>query len=186
MRAVRSLAISIRRTPDILDPPRRSAMPEPGTLIVFCGKMAAGKSTLARQLARRDGAVLLVQDELLEALFPGQIVDIPGYVSHARRLNAALTGHICALLSNGTTVVLDFPGNTRAQRAWFRTLFEAAGAAHELHFIDASDELCKRQLRERSAHRSPGAAFTTDDEFDAITRYFEPPADDERFNVIRH
>ena len=40
-------------------------------LIFFCGKMAAGKSTLARDLARRENAVLLVQDEFLDHLFPG-------------------------------------------------------------------------------------------------------------------
>ena len=40
-------------------------------LIFFCGKMAAGKSTLAKQLAEREDAVLLVQDELLDTLFPG-------------------------------------------------------------------------------------------------------------------
>jgi hypothetical protein len=38
----------------------------------------------------------------------------------------ALGPHVCALLSKGISVVLDFPGNTRAQRAWFRELFERA------------------------------------------------------------
>ena len=46
------------------------------TLIFLCGKMAAGKSTLARDLAGRENAVLFVQDDLLEALFPGEITDI--------------------------------------------------------------------------------------------------------------
>jgi predicted kinase len=39
-------------------------------LMFFCGKMAAGKSTLARNLAVRENAVLLVQDDFLNALFP--------------------------------------------------------------------------------------------------------------------
>jgi shikimate kinase len=47
-------------------------------LLFLCGKMAAGKSTLSRELAGRENAVLLVQDEFLERLFPGEIVDIPG------------------------------------------------------------------------------------------------------------
>jgi len=160
-------------------------MAQRGKLVFFCGKMAAGKSTLAKQIAQREGAILLVQDELLAALFPGEIADIPGYVQRARRLNDALHGHVCSLLSKGLSVVLDFPGNTRAQRAWFRTVFEAAGADHELHFVDVLDDVCKRQLRARSAGRAAGEPFTSDDEFDAITRYFEPPADDERFTVIR-
>jgi predicted kinase len=116
-------------------------------LLFLCGKMAAGKSTLSRELAERENAVLFVQDEFLERLFPGEIVDIPGYVKYSSRLHNALEPHICSLLSGGISVVLDFPGNTRSQRAWFRHLLDASGAAHELHFIDASDDVCKRQLR---------------------------------------
>ena len=61
-----------------------------------------------------------------------------------------------------------------------------SAAEHELHFIEASDEICKRQLRERSNELPPGARWTTDADFDAITAYFESPAADEHFNVIRH
>jgi predicted kinase len=155
-------------------------------LIFFCGKMAAGKSTLARELAQREDAVLIVQDEFLDHLFPGEIVDIPGFVRCSSRLRDALAPHVCALLSKGISVVLDFPGNTRTQRAWFRELFERANVQHELHFIDASDALCKSQLKERSKHLPPGAPWTTDAEFEAITAYFQPPSEDEGFNIIRH
>ena len=155
-------------------------------LIVFCGKMAAGKSTLSRALAEQEQAVLLVQDEWLSHLFPGEILDVPDYLRCSARLNAALTPLIASLLSRGISVVLDFPGNTTKQRAWFRQLFEAAGVEHELHFIDAPDDVCKRQLRERSAGLPAGTPWTTEAEFDAITAYFQPPAADEGFNVIRH
>jgi predicted kinase len=155
-------------------------------LIVFCGKMAAGKSTLSRALAEREQAVLLVQDDWLSHLFPGEILDVPDYLRCSARLNAALTPLIVSLLSRGTAVVLDFPGNTTKQRAWFRQLIEAAGVEHELHFIDASDDVCKRQLRERSAGLPDGTPWTTEAEFDAITAYFQPPTVEERFNVIRH
>jgi predicted kinase len=155
-------------------------------LIFFCGKMAAGKSTLARDLAQRENAILFVQDEFLDRLFPGEITDMAGFVKCSSRLKTALAPHICALLSKGLSVVLDFPGNTKAQRAWFRGIFERANVAHELHFVDASDALCKSQLRDRSKSLPPGAAWTTDAEFEAITVYFQPPSDDEQFNVIRH
>jgi predicted kinase len=161
-------------------------MPGPGKLIFFCGKMAAGKSTLSKALAEQEHAVRLAQDDWLAQLFPREIRDVAGYVDRAARLNAALTPLLVSLLSRGITVVLDFPGNTRMQRAWFRQLFEAAGAGHELHLIDAPDDLCKRQLRERSADLPAGTPWTTDAEFDTVTSYFQPPTADERFTVIRH
>ena len=155
-------------------------------LIFLCGKMAAGKSTLAKELAEREGAVLLAQDELLDGLYPGEITDIPGFVRCSSRLRSALGPIVHALLSKGVSVVLDFPGNTTAQRAWFRDLFERASVAHELHFVDAPDSVCKSQLRNRSRHLPSGAPWTTDAEFDAITAYFVPPSDDEGFTVVRH
>jgi predicted kinase len=155
-------------------------------LLFFCGKMAAGKSTLARDLAVRENAVLLVQDHFLNALFPREITDIPGFVKCSSRLNNALTPLVCNLLSKGISVVLDFPGNTKVQRAWFRELIERATVDHELHFIDASDALCKRQLRERTAGLPAGTPWTRDADFESITAYFQPPTEDENFNVIRH
>jgi len=155
-------------------------------LIFFCGKMAAGKSTLAREMAQREHAVLLVQDELLDSLYPGEIIDIPEFVKYSSRLKKALAPHIGALLSKGITVVLDFPGNTKAQRAWFRDLFERSNVDHELHFIDASDAVAKSQLKKRSKHLPTGSPWTTEAEFDAINLYFEPPSQDEGFNVVRH
>jgi predicted kinase len=155
-------------------------------LYFMCGKMAAGKSTLARELSRTKNAVLFVQDTFLGALYPGEIRDIQDFVKYSARVRDALSPHIQDLLSRGASVVLDFPGNTRAQRQWFRGLFETAHVEHELHFVDVPDDLCKLQLRQRSEALPIGSPWTTEAEFDAITAYFEGPTEDERFNVIRH
>ena len=155
-------------------------------MIFFCGKMAAGKSTLARKLASQENAVLLVEDDFLARLFPTEIVDLAAYVTYSSRVRDALASHICALLAMGMSVVLDFPANTRRQRAWFRRLIDDSGAEHELHYIDAPDALCIQQLKDRSKDLPAGSRWTSEAEFAAVTAYFEPPADDEGFNVIRY
>ncbi|MGO9946512.1 MAG: AAA family ATPase [Steroidobacteraceae bacterium] len=159
---------------------------ERGKLYFMCGKMAAGKSIYARELARTKNAVLFVQDEFLDALYPGEIRDIKDFVKYSGRVKDALSLHIHDLLLRGVAIVLDFPGNTRSQRQWFRQLFEGAGVAHELHFVDVSDDLCKLQLRQRSEVLPAGSPWTTEAEFDAITAHFQAPTEDEGFNVIRH
>lgn len=133
-------------------------------LLFMCGKMAAGKSTLARWLAATQRGVLLVQDDLLESLYPGEFVDFAAFRKYSARLRATLAPHIVSLLSFGMTVVIDFPANTRSARAWFREMFEGVGADHELHLIVASDELCKRQLKQRSrdSNLASGAKWTTE------------------------
>ena len=154
------------------------------TLYFMCGKMAAGKSTLARELARAHQAVLLEEDHFLAALFPGEIRSIADYVKCSSRVKDALSEHIVSLLRGGISVVLDFPANTPNQRRWFRQLIDCAQVAHELHYLDVSDEVCKAQLRERSQSQPEGSAFTSEAEFEAITRYFQPPAAEEGFNVV--
>jgi predicted kinase len=155
-------------------------------LIILCGKMAAGKSTLARELAVRENALLLVQDDFLNALYPGEIIDISSFVTRYTRLRNALAPHICDLLLKGIPVVLDFAAATKAQRAWFRELIERTHAEHELHFVDAPDVVCKTQLRDRSEELPAGSHWTTEEEFEVITAYFQPPSSDEKFNIIHH
>ena len=156
------------------------------TLHFFCGKMASGKSTLAKEIAEKNNAILLSEDQWLENLYPEEITDIPEYLRCSSRLKNILSGHIRELFSHKISVVLDFPGNTKGQRNWFRSIYEKEGVAHALHFIDASDEICKSQLKKRSDNKPDGAAFTTDEEFEAITKYFQEPSENEGFNIIRY
>jgi predicted kinase len=60
----------------------------------MCGKMAAGKSTLSMELAEREDAVLLVQDEFLERLYPSEVVDIAAFVTYSNRVQDALVWRV--------------------------------------------------------------------------------------------
>jgi predicted kinase len=62
---------------------------ERAKLYFMCGKMAAGKSTHARELARTKNAVIFVRDEILSALYPGEIRDIPDFVKYSARVRDA-------------------------------------------------------------------------------------------------
>jgi predicted kinase len=93
--------------------------------------------------------------------------------------------HLVALLRAGLSVVLDFPANTPQSRAWMRTLFQDAEVAHQLHYCEADDALCKARLRHRN--EAGTHEFTvSDDDFDLFTRYFVPPSVEEGFTVVRH
>src|SRR5262249_59693068 len=68
--------------------------------------MAAGKSTLARELAQRENAVLLVQDEFLDRLFPGEITDIAGFIkeSSTRSTKTIRIAHLVRIIDPKTVV----------------------------------------------------------------------------------
>ena len=152
----------------------------------MCGKMAAGKSTLANSLASEHGAVLLTEDVLLSQLFPQEVTDLTSYVSCSTRLKNALGEHISGLLRHGLSVVLDFPANTIAQRAWFRQLIDMSMVAHQLHFVDTTDAMCKTHLRVRNSASNADVPMQDEATFDLLSTYFVPPRADEDFTVVRH
>ena len=157
-----------------------------GKLLFLCGKMAAGKSTLAREIAAREKAMLFVQDDWLDALYPNGVINVATYLEYSGRINKLLAPVVVDLLSRGVSVVLDFPGNTRNQRAWFREIIERAGAAHELHYLDTPDAICKAQLKARSADLPPGTPWTSEADFELISSHFRAPAEDEGFDIVVH
>ncbi|WP_374359536.1 AAA family ATPase [Pseudoduganella danionis] len=154
-------------------------------LHLVCGKIAAGKSTLTAQLASAPGTVLLSEDRLLSTLYPDEIRTLTDYVRCAGRLHDAMAGVIVAMLAAGSSVVLDFPANTPAARAWMRSLIDHAGCQNALHYLDVSDQECKLRLRRRN-DEGLHPYNTSEAEFDLITSYFVPPAEEEGFHVLRH
>ena len=152
---------------------------------MLCGKIAAGKSTLANSLAARPATVLISEDHWNSNLFADQLKTIDDYSRLSRRLRNAMGPHVVSLLKAGLSVVLDFPANTLLTRGWMRGIFEDANSAHELHFLDIPDETCKRRLRARNA-AGDHPFQASDAEYELFTSYFAPPTPDEGFNVVVH
>ena len=155
------------------------------TLYLLCGKIAAGKSTLARQLAARPATLLISEDHWTSTLFADDLKTIDDYTRYSARLRAAMTPHIVGILRLGLSVVLDFAANTLRQRGWMKQLIERAQVRHELHVLDLPDDVCMQRLRTRNA--SGEHPFQVSDaEYEQFTRHFVPPSPDEGFNVIVH
>ena len=155
------------------------------TLHLVCGKIAAGKSTLANRLASAPATVLISEDRWLSRLYPGEISSLEDYVRRAGHLAEVMGSHVETLLVAGLSVVMDFPANTLNQRQPLRGIFERAGAAHQLHFLDVPDAVCKARLRQRN--EAGGHDFAASDaQFDLFTSYFVAPSPNEAFNLITY
>ncbi|WP_421904370.1 AAA family ATPase [Mameliella sp.] len=159
--------------------------PELPTLHMMCGKIAAGKSTLAAQLARPKGTVLITEDAWLDGLFADQLATPRDYLRCTAKLRAVMGPHVAALLDAGVSVVLDFAANTVDQRAWMRGILEATGAAHRLHLLAPPDEVCLDRLHGRNASGTH-PFVVTDEQFHQFSCHFVPPGPEEGFNVVRH
>ncbi|MBR9651874.1 AAA family ATPase [Thalassovita aquimarina] len=155
------------------------------TLHMLCGKIAAGKSTLASRLAGLDGTVLIAEDDWLNALFAEEMSSPSDYVRCASKLRKVMGPHITTLLNAGVSVVLDFPANTVENRDWMRGILEATNASHQLHLLVSSDELCLARLRERNAQGDHPFAVT-EAQFRRFSEHFVAPSPDEGFNIVVH
>ena len=160
-------------------------MPDTSVLHLICGKIAAGKSTLAARLAGAPRTILISEDFWLSRLYKDEQKTLEDYVRNSRRLREAMGPHIAALLRAGVSVVLDYPANTVPTRQWMLGVAEAAKADHRLHFLDVSDEECKARLRRRNQEGKHDFA-ATDAEFDQFTSYFVAPTANEGLNIVVH
>jgi predicted kinase len=156
------------------------------TLHFICGKAGSGKTTLARELARTLPAAVFCEDEWIATLgFEVRALD--QYLAASAKCRRIIGPLVTDLLRLGTSVVIDFAGNSVANRRWVRSLFEAANADHALHLIEASDEECLRNIQRRN-HDKPAGIYwgdVSDELFHAVTRYFVPPVPEEGFHVVR-
>ena len=157
-----------------------------GTLHFFCGKMAAGKSTKAAELTSSHNAILLSEDQWLRQLYPQEIKVFDDYIRYSARIKPLLRFHVQNLLKAGLSVVMDFPANTKGQRAWFKKIYSEHDLPHQLHYIKVSDEMCINQLKKRSENLPAGTAFTSEEEFHVVNSYFQPPSEQEGFNIQLH
>ncbi|MBP3125917.1 ATP-binding protein [Thalassospira sp. ER-Se-21-Dark] len=156
-----------------------------GTLHLLCGKIAAGKSTLAAELARKPGTVLIAEDEWLSTLFGDQMCSVADYVRVSDKLRSVMGPHVAMVLRAGVSVVLDFPANTVGLRGWMRGILEDAGADHVLHYLDMDDDVCINRLRVRNRAGSHQFA-ASDAQFHQINAAFVPPSVEEGFNIVRY
>jgi len=154
-----------------------------GTLIFFSGKMGAGKTTKSREIAQKRNAVLISEDEWLEAIYPNSIKSLQDYIKYSVRLKPQMKKLVQSILAAGTDVVMDFPANTIPQRNWFRGIFSEIEAPHELIYIDLPNSVCLEQVRKRRNEQPERAATDTEAMFELVTRHFVSPTPDEGFNT---
>jgi len=154
-------------------------------LHLFCGKIAAGKSTFAKRLSGQSDSLLISENDWMSTLYGPELKGFDDYVRYSARLRSIMGPHLVSLLRDGTSVSLDFPANTRNLRAWMKGLAEEAKVLPILHYLDLPEAQCRDRLRKRNA--SGAHAFApSDTDFDLISRYFEAPEQDEGLAVIVH
>jgi len=121
-----------------------------GRLIIVCGLPGSGKTTHARHLETRLGAVRLSPDEWMTALE----IDL---ADEKRRAMIESLQWVLAqqLLTRGLTVAIEWGTWGRAERDSLRLGARALGAAVELHYVRASPDVLFERVQRRGAEHPP-------------------------------
>ena len=148
------------------------------TLYLVFGLPGAGKSTRARQLVERTGAVPFDPDEWVQRL-GASLVDY----EFRFRLQDQLLEHARRVLRAGASVVVEFGSWSREEREVIRHVAVSEGAATELHFVDAPLDELVRRVRERGG---PEAEALISDVLIGLSDRFEHPTPDEAAEYDRY
>ena len=154
-----------------------------GTLYFLVGKMGAGKSTYSSSFSEKSGAILISEDDWLSKLYPDEINDFNDFVVRHHKLLNVLRPHVGQVLESGSSVVLDFPANTKDSRQWYLEVARAANATHEAIYLNVSDEKCLEQIAKRRIEKPEREKFDTTEMFELVTQYFEEPSESEGINL---
>ena len=150
---------------------------------LLCGKAGAGKSTRTATLART-GAVPIVQDDWMAALFKDELVEMADYLHLMPKLRAAMDPHLVTLMRAGVSIVFDWPANTVQTRAWLADVARRGNAEARLYWLDTPDAVCLARVRRRDG--SGDHPFTmTGEPFAELASYFEPPTTAEGLTIER-
>lgn len=145
-------------------------------VILICGKICSGKSTYAKQLRRERNAVVLSCDELMLSLFDPLLGDKHDEIG--AKAEAYLCDRALDIVGAGVDVILDWGFWQKAKRQETARFFEDRGAAQEWHYVDVSEETCRRNIEGRNAAVQagmPGAYFVDEGLLKKVESRFEKP-----------
>ena len=155
----------------------------PATLHVVFGPSGAGKSTYAKEFARREPAVHFPLDDWMARLFAAdmpQPIEFEWMMSRIERCEAQIWSTAAAVISAGTSVMLDLGLMRKADRARVAEIAAAVDLPLQFHFVTAPQAVRKARVMARNQQRGETYAIEVNPEmFEFIEGVYEAPDTEE-------
>lgn len=144
------------------------------------GFMGSGKTTFARQLERKCGAVRISHDEWMVRLH-GWNPPEEHFSEYRAQVEKLIWDEATRVIGAGTDVILDHGFWTRESRDAARDRAHSVGAATKFYEVVCPQEIMRARALDRSKSPKTDSLWIDGAGFDKLFAAFEPMQDDEEF-----
>lgn len=150
---------------------------------VMCGFIGAGKTTFAKKLEEKTGAVRITKDEWLIRLI-GNDPAIEGFEELDHRVCELSRDVAFQLVEKGIDVILDEGFWTREQRVELGKRIHAIGANEVLYYLDTPIEAIRERVVGRNSNLTKDSFKISRSMLDNYLKFWQPPGGDENYVLV--
>lgn len=147
------------------------------------GQIGSGKTTYSKHLEDKTGAIRFSPDEWMLKLYPFEIsneeFDYYFFICCGLAWDTAKK-----LIKKDLDIILDFGFWTKAGRKDYINKVKDMGLEYKLFYIYCSEEIIRERIRKRNEAKPEGCFHISDEAFNYFSPGFEPPSQDENFELI--
>jgi predicted kinase len=147
---------------------------------LICGFIGAGKTTLAKKLEKKTGAVRITKDEWSIHLI-GNDPAINGYAEWDAKIIELSRNFAFQLVEKGIDVIIDEGFWEKETRVKMKKRIEALGAKEVLYYLDTPIETIRERVIGRNSNLAKDSFKISSEMLDDYLAYWQPPDEDEGY-----
>ena len=147
---------------------------------LICGFIGAGKTTFAKKLEERTGAVRITKDEWSIRLI-GNDPTIDGYAEWDHKIIGLSRDFAFYLAEKGIDVILDEGFWAKEQRDEMRRRTATVGAKAVLYYVETPIETIRERVVGRNDILTKESFKISPEMLDNYLMYWQPPGEDEDY-----
>lgn len=147
---------------------------------MICGFIGAGKTTFAKKLEMKTGAIRITKDEWLIKLF-GHNPRIKGFEEYDEKICELSNNIAFKFVEHGLNVIIDDGFWVKKQREEMKKRIKKAGAKAVLYYVKCPMDVMKERVVNRSNNLTKDSFEIDEELFDSYVKYWEPPGKDEDY-----
>jgi predicted kinase len=151
---------------------------------IICGFIGAGKTTFAKKLEEKTGAVRITKDEWLIRLV-GNDPLIDRFEEYNNKFCELSRDVAFQLVEKGIDVIIDEGFWAKEQRVELRRRIESIGAKEVLYYVEAPIETIRGRVAGRNNNLTKDSFKISREMLDNYLKYWQPPSEDEDYILAK-